>query len=1153
MKRLIGILIVIATFLVLASVTPSMATITERPNVDEISLRRENEEKIVDLSKGNGDELGQIKPYVEQGAAIIYFNGWYAPPKPLLDIGMQTDDGEITWGFGKNDGIGSVVGQWPGFDENGFWTLRASGGIPIQEGSHTFKVVAKFTDETTKVFHSAHYYNNDEIVPQWGNISTGLNVGQWLKQVGDYSAAAFTANAPFAGVKVPQIWASSETVTFDLSLFTFESSVATSLTGTPVATTRIENALDMPAGAQLTFDELPAGQYVFTVEIVDGESDSYIVLPESGDPEKALYVNNLSGEDATKTFNFGIKTTDFKGFFGPVPLESTTGNEIPQVCFIDCMLINKSTLDMSSNNVVNQDQIEIQRGDRVYILGLAAKIGTNLERVIWTFDGIERECSDTYRDRTEIAGLSSFAEAGWTAQDFVNAGFGFDNEMMELLDVNTLIEGTYTVSIIARFEDGTESVIKDSFTLVVGDGGVQPPAPNTTPRITIESVSGRSGDTVNVIVSIENNPGIIGATIKLYYANGLTLAHVENGNVFGNLTVPNNLRSGCTLTWDEIDINPEDVITNGTVMTLTFSLVQGLNDNAFLPISIEYESGDIIDLNLEYVELEIENGGITVFNYVPGDVNNDGRINSLDVIMIRRYIVDGCTTDPEGYNISLIEAAADVNDDGRINSLDVIMIRRYIADGCVTDPSGYNIVLVPSSHFSGSGTGNGGQQNDDPDDPPTDASGLSYTNNGDGTCTVTGMGSCTETDLIIPETLDGLTVVEIGFKAFFEQTGLTSVSIPETVTTIGARAFYGCTGLTEITIPASVNSIGTQILYKADNIHTVYYNTSCYPYNATENPILSNASIKKVIFGGESVWYYAARNLGLTDHVEEIVICEGIELIDIYAFSDCTSLATVTLPNSLAYLGDYAFYNCTSLVSINIPENLTSIPYQAFYGCVSLSSITIPDSITNIESSAFCGCARLMTVSFPDSVTGIGSSAFRGCSGLTEVSFPDSVTSIGDYAFADCTRLESVLIPDSMTQLPVGLFSGCTSLTSVSIPDSITQLGYSIFSGCSTLESIVIPDSVQSIGVCAFMDCSSLTDITLSGLITVIPSYMFQNCTSLEEITIPGGITRIEMNAFYDCTSLTDVWYEGDYQHWQNVTIYANNGPLLSANMHYKE
>ena len=226
MKRLIGIVIALVILLAPISAIPSQAAITELVIVDELSLKTEGGTKVADLSMANGDELGQIKSYVvDSGAAMIYFNGWYAPPKPLLDIGFQTDDGEIQWGFGKNDGTGSVVAGWAGFDENGPWTLRANGGIPIQEGSHTFKVVAQFTDDTTKVIHSAHYYNDDDVHAHWGNISNGTSEGQRLDFEGAYSAAAFTANAPFEGVQVPVVWCSnnnmSKTISFDFLFYSF--------------------------------------------------------------------------------------------------------------------------------------------------------------------------------------------------------------------------------------------------------------------------------------------------------------------------------------------------------------------------------------------------------------------------------------------------------------------------------------------------------------------------------------------------------------------------------------------------------------------------------------------------------------------------------------------------------------------------------------------------------------------------------------------------------------------------------------------------------------------------------------------------------------------------------------------------------------------
>ena len=98
---------------------------------------------------------------------------------------------------------------------------------------------------------------------------------------------------------------------------------------------------------------------------------------------------------------------------------------------------------------------------------------------------------------------------------------------------------------------------------------------------------------------------------------------------------------------------------------------------------------------------------------------------------------------------------------------------------------------------------------------------------------------------------------------------------------------------------------------------------------------------------------------------------------------------------------------------------------NAFSGCTNLTSVTIPDSVTTIEWGAFSGCTSLTSVTIPDSVTTIGDSAFRDCTSLTSVTIPDSVTTIGDYAFWGCSSLTSVTIPDSVTTIGEDAFSHC--------------------------------------------------------------------------------------------------------------------------------
>jgi len=239
------------------------------------------------------------------------------------------------------------------------------------------------------------------------------------------------------------------------------------------------------------------------------------------------------------------------------------------------------------------------------------------------------------------------------------------------------------------------------------------------------------------------------------------------------------------------------------------------------------------------------------------------------------------------------------------------------------------------------------------------------------------------------------------------------------------------------------------------------------------------------------------------------------------AFSGCSALTTITLPNSVESIGAGAFSGCSALTSITIPNSVTSIERYTFYGCSSLKSITIPNSVTSIERDTFSGCSGLTSITIPDSVTSIGGDAFFCCSSLTSITLPNSVTSIGYGAFGGCSSLTSITLPNSVTSIGNGAFSGCSSLTSITIPNSVTSIGSSAFSCCSSLTSIIIPNSVTSIGSYAFEDCTGLTSITLPNSVTSIGSSTFSRCSSLTSITLPNSVTLIGDYAFFHCSSLT--------------------------------
>ena len=239
-----------------------------------------------------------------------------------------------------------------------------------------------------------------------------------------------------------------------------------------------------------------------------------------------------------------------------------------------------------------------------------------------------------------------------------------------------------------------------------------------------------------------------------------------------------------------------------------------------------------------------------------------------------------------------------------------------------------------------------------------------------------------------------------------------------------------------------------------------------------------------------------------------VIKCDGkVTSIGIEAFHGCSSLTSVTIPDSVTYIGVVAFGYCSSLTSVTIPDGVTEIGYYTFAACRSLTSVTIPDSVTTIGNMAFSDCSSLTSVTIPDSVTTIRECAFVRCSSLTEFN--------GKYASEDgrCLIIDGTL----NSFAPAGL-------TEYTIPDSVTTIGNDAFYGCSSLTSVTIPDSVTTIGGSAFRHCSSLTSVTIPDSVTTIGGWAFQGCSSLTSVTIPDSVTTIEISAFNRCDSLTSVY-----------------------------
>ena len=429
--------------------------------------------------------------------------------------------------------------------------------------------------------------------------------------------------------------------------------------------------------------------------------------------------------------------------------------------------------------------------------------------------------------------------------------------------------------------------------------------------------------------------------------------------------------------------------------------------------------------------------------------------------------------------------------------------------------------------------------------------GLSFALNEDGTCSVTGIGTCTDTELNIPPVaLDNKRVTVISGCAFQNCENLTSVTIPDGVTYIDCLAFDGCKSLTNITLPEGVTYIGGSAFYGCKS--------------------LTNITLPE-----DGVTYIGDWAFGYCESLTNITLPEGLTCISDHAFKWCENLTSVTIPDGVTDIGSDAFYGCKSLTNITLPEDgVTHIGKCAFFGCRSLTNITLPKGLTDISDGAFRLCENLTSVTIPDGVTYIGDSAFDGCKSLTNITLPGSLRIIWNNAFSGCSNLSSIRIPAGVTYIGTASFSGCSNLASIEVADgnksfhvagnclietdtktllsglknsiipadgSVTSIARGAFAGYSDLSDLAIPSTVTQIGESAFLGCDKLiqkensisyvgkwvvgcvdsaTSVTLRDDTVGIAEKAFYDCRELTQVTIPSGVKNIGAGAFINCNNL---------------------------------
>lgn len=278
----------------------------------------------------------------------------------------------------------------------------------------------------------------------------------------------------------------------------------------------------------------------------------------------------------------------------------------------------------------------------------------------------------------------------------------------------------------------------------------------------------------------------------------------------------------------------------------------------------------------------------------------------------------------------------------------------------------------------------------------------------------------------------------------------------------------------------------------------------------------------------QSIGDYAFRNCG----VKEITFAKNAPITEIsdLCFYECSSLAKITLPNSVTKIGENAFSYCVNLKEISLPESLVEIESYAFANCIALECITLESQLEAIDDTSFYGCnsiydvynlSSLGIVEGSTSYSGIARRAFVHTSRASSRSVKVNVSGIGTIRYCGSEWI-ILSFDDYATELDTTKFryNGLTP-TQIRILEGVYNPDYNNYS----LKKLVIGDNVTQIHKSAFENCVSLTDADFSAntRITTIEKSTFENCRNLLAVSLPQNLISIEARAFYSCYRLLSI------------------------------
>lgn len=387
--------------------------------------------------------------------------------------------------------------------------------------------------------------------------------------------------------------------------------------------------------------------------------------------------------------------------------------------------------------------------------------------------------------------------------------------------------------------------------------------------------------------------------------------------------------------------------------------------------------------------------------------------------------------------------------------------------------------------------------------------GLLFSSNGDGTCSISGIGTCIDADIVVPSVSpDGEIVTSIAYRAFYNCKNITSIIIPDTITKIGHTAFLDCTSLQKITLPNSISAI---------------------IYNAFEGCI----NLKEVHITDVANWC----NISF-ESVYDNPLSYGADL-----YLNGEIVTTLIIPDSVVNISRYAFYGCKSITSLIIGDSVISIGDSAFSECHNLRSVTLGEKIENIDG--FYHCYKLVEVINNSSLAIDKGSYNYGYVGYYAIEIhtgSSKIENINDYLFYTSNGINYLIGyegNDTELNLPETYhgekykinnyaFYGDNQIVKIDIPQSVIGIGCSAFEGCSS----ILKDENGIVYVSNWVVDSgdSVTSAEIVSSCCGIADNAFEGCDDLVNVIIPGSVTVIGAHAFLGCHNLMLVKFEGKSQ-----------------------